>query len=46
MNNQTYNKRKMTVVFVGTILIMSDLLIRLAYLMIEEVTYYQEKATD
>lgn len=35
----------MTVVFVGAILIISALLIRLAYLMIEEAPYYQEKAT-
>ena len=35
----------MIVIFVGAILIMSALLIRLAYLMIEEAPYYQEKAT-
>ncbi len=46
MQNKTYNKRKVLVVFVMAILLLFGLIGRLTYLMIFEADYYQKKAED
>ncbi len=46
MKNKTYNKRKVLIVFSMAILLLFGLIGRLAYLMIFEADYYQEKAED
>ncbi len=46
MKNKTYNKRKVLIVFSVAILLLFGLIGRLAYLMIFEAEYYQEKAED
>ena len=44
MNNKTYNKKKIFVVFLCAVLIISGLIGRLVYLMIFDAEYYQNKA--
>ena len=46
MKNKTYNRRKIFIIFVCAVVIMSGLFVRLAYLMIFEAEYYQEKAEE
>ena len=46
MKNKTYNKRKVLIVFSMAILLLFGLIGRLAYLMIFEAEYYQEKAEN
>jgi stage V sporulation protein D (sporulation-specific penicillin-binding protein) len=46
MKNKTYNKKKMLVVFSLACIILFALIARLAYLMIYEAEYYQERAED
>ena len=46
MKNKTYNKRKVLIVFSMAILLLFGLIVRLAYLMIFEAEYYQEKAEN
>ena len=44
MKNKTYNRRKIFVVFMAAVVMISGLLIRLGYLMIIDAGYYQKKA--
>lgn len=44
MKNKTYNRRKIFIVFILAVVILLGLIGRLAYLMIFEADYYQEKA--
>ena len=44
MHNKTYNKRKIFVVFTAAVVIILGLVVRLFYLMVFDVQYYQEKA--
>lgn len=44
MRNKTYNKKKMLVVFLSTLLMIFFLIARLVYLMIFDAAYYQQKA--
>lgn len=44
MKNKTYNKRKILVVFLITLVLILGLVVRLWYLMVYEAEYYQEKA--
>lgn len=44
MKNKTYNKRKILVIFLCTLVIVLGLIGRLAYLMIFDAEYYQKKA--
>lgn len=44
--NKTCNRKKMVVVFVGATMILLGLIGRLAYLMVFDAQYYQEKAKD
>ena len=44
MRNKTYNKKKMLVVFLSALLMISFLIARLVYLMIFDAAYYQQKA--
>lgn len=44
MINKTYNKKKIFVVFLCAVLVISGLMGRLAYLMIVDASYYQKKA--
>ncbi len=44
MKNKTYNRRKVLIVFVAATVMLVGLIGRLAYLMIFEAEYYQEKA--
>ena len=44
MNNKTYNKRKILIVFIGASLMILGLIARLCYLMIFDAEYYQKKA--
>jgi len=46
MKNKTYNKRKVFVVFLIAILLITGLIGRLVYLMIFDAEYYQKKAED
>lgn len=46
MKNKTYNRRKVLVVFSVAIIMLLGLIGRLAYLMIFEADYYQEKAEE
>ena len=46
MKNKTYNKRKVLIVFFIAVLLLFGLIGRLAYLMIFEADYYQEKAEN
>lgn len=46
MKNKTYNRRKMVVVFAGTMLLLLGLVIRLFYLMIVDAEYYQKQAQE
>ena len=46
MKNKTYNRRKILIVFICAAIILIGLIGRLAYLMIFEADYYQEKAED
>lgn len=46
MKNKTYNKRKVLIVFSMAILFLFGLIGRLAYLMVFEAEYYQEKAEN
>ena len=44
MRNKTYNRRKILVVFMLAVFMLVGLIVRLAYLMIFEAEYYQERA--
>lgn len=44
MQNRTYNRRKILVVFTIALLVLIGLIVRLTYLMIFDAEYYQEKA--
>lgn len=44
MKNKTYNKKKITVVFLCSFLVLLGLIGRLVYLMVFDAQYYQEKA--
>ena len=44
MRNKTYNRRKILIIFLFAVLILVGLIVRLAYLMIFEAEYYQERA--
>ena len=46
MKNKTYNRRKVLVVFSVAVVLLIGLIGRLAYLMIFEAEYYQEKAEE
>ena len=46
MKNKTYNRRKILIVFICAAIMLIGLIGRLAYLMIFEADYYQEKAED
>ena len=46
MKNKTYNKKKMLVVFLCAVIIITGLIGRLAYLMIFDAEYYQKLAQD
>lgn len=46
MKNKTYNKKKMLVVFLCAIIIITGLIGRLVYLMIFDAEYYQKLAQD
>ena len=46
MKNKTYNRRKITIVFLCATIVLIGLIGRLAYLMIFEAEYYQEKAEE
>ncbi len=46
MKNKTYNKKKMLVVFLCAVVIITGLIGRLIYLMIFDAEYYQELAQD
>ncbi|HBA64387.1 MAG TPA: peptidoglycan glycosyltransferase, partial [Lachnospiraceae bacterium] len=44
MRNKTYNKKKIFIVFLCAVMISGALIGRLAYLMLLDAEYYQEKA--
>ena len=44
MKNKTYNRRKILIIFLCAMVMLVGLIVRLAYLMIFEAEYYQEKA--
>lgn len=44
MKNKTYNRRKILIIFLLALIMLVGLIARLAYLMIFEAEYYQEKA--
>lgn len=44
MRNKTYNRRKILIVFLFAVFMLVGLIVRLAYLMIFEAEYYQERA--
>lgn len=44
MKNKTYNRRKILIIFLFALIMLVGLIARLAYLMIFEAEYYQEKA--
>lgn len=44
MKNKTYNRRKVLIIFLCALIMLVDLIARLAYLMIFEAEYYQERA--
>ena len=44
MKNKTYNRRKILIIFLCAMFMLTGLLVRLAYLMIFEADYYQERA--
>ena len=44
MKNKTYNRRKILIVFLCAFFMLIGLIGRLAYLMIFEADYYQERA--
>ena len=46
MKNKTYNKKKMLVVFLCAVIVITGLIGRLVYLMIFDAEYYQELAQD
>ena len=46
MKNKTYNKRKILVVFLAAVVLITGLIGRLTFLMIFDAEYYQEKAKD
>ena len=46
MKNKTYNKKKMLVVFLCAVIIITGLIGRLVYLMIFDAEYYQKLAQD
>ena len=46
MKNKTYNRRKVLIVFAIAAVLLVGLIVRLAYLMIFEADYYQEKAEN
>ena len=46
MKNKTYNKKKILVVFLCAVVMISSLIGRLVYLMIFDAEYYQELAQD
>ena len=46
MKSKTYNRKKITIVFVAATIFLVGLIGRLAYLMIFEAEYYQKKAED
>ena len=44
MKNKTYNRRKILIIFLCALFMLVGLIVRLAYLMIFEAEYYQERA--
>jgi len=44
MRNKTYNRRKILIIFLFALFMLLGLIVRLAYLMIFEAEYYQERA--
>ena len=46
MKNKTYNRRKILIIFLCALFMLVGLIARLAYLMIFEAEYYQEKAEE
>ena len=46
MKNKTYNRRKILIIFLCAMFMLTGLIVRLSYLMIFEADYYQEKAEE
>ncbi len=44
MKNKTYNRRKILIIFLCAMFMLTGLIVRLSYLMIFEADYYQERA--